>query len=144
MQVQSRWIIAAAVLLSLAGCDKDVKSAGATTAKPVSATAAAPAPSGPKRITLKDLETKRLGIELAEVTKSGERLTMPYNALLYDPTGGEWAFANPEGNVYHRTALKVEAIEGDKVYLTSGPAVGTKVVTMGAAELYGIEFGVGK
>ena len=100
--------------------------------------------SGIKRITLKDIETKRLGIEFAEVTMSGERLTMPYNALLYDPSGGEWAFASAEKNVYARTALKVEAIEGGKVYLAKGPAVGTKLVTYGAAELYGIEFGVGK
>lgn len=142
MQVHSRWIIAAALLLSLAGCEKEVKSAVAVSPKPPPA--ATQVPEGPKRITLKDLEIKRLGIELAEVTKSGDRLTMPYNALLYDPSGGEWAFASLEANVYQRTALKVEAIEGDKAYLSSGPAVGTKLVTMGAAELYGIEFGVSK
>jgi hypothetical protein len=46
--------------------------------------------------------------------------------------------------VFARTAIKVDSIEGEKVYYTKGPATGTKVVTMGAAELYGIEFGVGK
>ena len=97
-----------------------------------------------REVELAPAALKAAGIEFAEVTKSGERLTMPYNALLYDPSGGEWAFASAEKNVYARTPLKVEAIEGDKVYLVKGPAVGTKLVTNGAAELYGIEFGVGK
>jgi hypothetical protein len=99
---------------------------------------------GVKRITLKEVESKRLGVEFAIVKKSGDHLTMPYNALLYDPSGGEWAFASTEANVYARTRLKVQAIEGDVVHLAAGPAEGTRVVTNGAAELYGIEFGVGK
>jgi hypothetical protein len=129
--------------LSLAACEKG----SAVLAKPEAPRVVMVGkadPSGIKRITLKEIESKRLGIDFVEVTKTGERLTMPYNALLYDPSGGEWAFAGIEPNVYARTALKVEAIEGDKVYLSSGPAVGTKLVTNGAAELYGIEFGVGK
>lgn len=142
MQLHNRWVILiAAAMLPLVGCDKG----GATKADPPKAAAAAKTePGGVMRITLKDLETKRLRIEFAEVAKDGERLTMPYSALLYDPSGGEWAFMSSEANVYMRTPLKVEAIEGDKVFLAKGPAVGTKLVTAGAAELYGIEFGVGK
>lgn len=131
-----------AALLCLSACNQGDSSAAKPPA-PAKA-AAKQEPGGIKRITLKDVEIKYLGITLGEVTQAGERLSIPYSALLYDPTGGEWAFANPEANVYQRTALKVAAIEADKVYLTSGPAVGSKVVTMGAAELYGIEFGVGK
>ena len=143
MQSTNRWIfVVVLVSASLAGC---IKSGAAPQAEvPKREMVGKADASGIKRITLKDIETQRLGIEFAEVTKSGERLTMPYNALLYDPSGGEWAFASAEKNVYARTALKVEAIEGDKVYLAKGPAVGTKLVTNGAAELYGIEFGVGK
>ena len=37
----------------------------------------------------------------------------------------------------------VEAIEGKNVYLKEGPPAGTMVVTVGAAELYGAEKGVG-
>ncbi len=143
MQSINRWnVVVVMVLFALAGCIKSGAAPKAETPK-LEMVGKADA-DGIKRITLKDIETKRLGIEFAEVTKSGERLTMPYNALLYDPSGGEWAFASAEKNVYARTPLKVEAIEGDKVYLVKGPAVGTKLVTNGAAELYGIEFGVGK
>ena len=142
MQLQNRWIIViVAAALPLIGCNRD----------PAPTKAAAPAaafveqgPGGVKRIRLTDLETTRLGISFAEVTKTGELLTVPYNALLYDTSGREWAFSNPEPNVYMRTVLKVVAIEGDKAFLAEGPPIGTKLVTNGAAELYGIEFGVGK
>jgi hypothetical protein len=143
MQLTNSLMIAVtAAVLALTGCDT-----GRLSAKPAAPAAPAAAklePGGVKRITLKDIETKRLGIEFAEVSKTGERLTMHYNALLYDPMGREWAFASPEANTYVRMPLKVEAIEGDKVYLKEGPPPGTKLVTAGAAELYGIEFGIGK
>jgi hypothetical protein len=42
-----------------------------------------------------------------------------------------------------RSAIDVASIEGDRALLTSGPPVGTTVVTVGVAELYGAETGVG-
>ena len=96
------------------------------------------------RVTLSAEASRRLGIQFADVTGSGDHAELPYNALLYDASGGEWVFVSPAPNVYMRTEVKVEKIEGDKVIYSKGPAPGGKVVTMGAAELYGIEFGVGK
>ena len=64
---------------------------------------------------------------------------MPYAALLYDTEGETWAYTNPEAEVYIREKLKVDRIDGDKVVLAEGPKAGTKVVTTGAAELYGSE-----
>lgn len=144
MQIHNRWMIAiAAAVLPLAGCNGG--SATAMKVEPPNAAAAAKqGPGGVMQITLKDIETKHLGIEFAVVTNTGDRLTMPYNALLYDPLGGEWAFSSSEANVYVRTPLKVEAIEGETVFLAKGPPAGTKLVTSGATELYGIEFGVSK
>jgi len=46
-------------------------------------------------------------------------------------------------NVYIREPITVELIEGDRAVLTAGPAAGTAVVSVGAAELYGTETGVG-
>lgn len=140
MQHYSRWIVVVAVavaVLPVAGCDESFKSAKAVTAKK-------PQEAGPRRIVLTETETKHLGIEFAHVTQNGKQLVAPYNALLYDASGSEWVFVSPEPNVYTRTPIKVEKIEGETVYLMQGPTVGTKLVTHGAAELYGIEFGVGK
>ena len=144
MHIQFKGIAAVtAVVLVLAGCDGK-SAANAKSATPKTGPIVKEEADGLKRITLRDIETKRLGIEFEQVTKTGERLTIPYKALLYDPTGREWAFTSPEANVYIRAALKVETIVGDKVYLAQGPAIGTRLVTAGAAELYGIEFGIGR
>ena len=37
-----------------------------------------------------------------------------------------------------------EYIEGDRAILLDGPPVGTNVVTVGVAELYGADTGIGK
>ena len=41
--------------------------------------------------------------------------------------------------VFVREAIGVERIDGDTAYLSEGPAAGTEVVTVGAAELFGAE-----
>lgn len=135
------WITAIAVaLVPLVGCGK----AGETqVAAMPSATVEPTSESGIRRITLTDLAAKRIGIQLGEVTAAGGRLQAPYSALLYDATGAEWVYVNPEGRVYKRAGVKVDRIEGDRMYLLKGPDAGTKVVTVGAALLYGTEFEVG-
>ncbi|RLT34469.1 MAG: hypothetical protein DWI59_06505, partial [Chloroflexi bacterium] len=76
---------------------------------------------------------------------SGEtRKIIPYAALLYDPTGKTWVYTNPTELVFVRQPILIETIAGDDVILGDGPPTGTSVVTVGAAELYGAEFGVGK
>jgi len=140
MQHHSGWVIAVLVAaLPLAGCGK-----GTAKTPPEAAATVEKQESGIGRITLKGRAAERIGIEFAEVRKSGQRLEAPYNALLYDASGGEWVFISPQPNVFTRTAIKVELIEGDRIYFSKGPAVGTKLVTFGIAQLYGIEFGVGK
>lgn len=158
-----QWIVLlSAVLTTLLGCSEAPEKAKAivhakvdapevrvATADPASGKAMmagdnGAADAGIRRVTLSAEANKRLGIVFADVTGSGTRLEAPYNALLYDASGREWVFVSPAPNVYMRTDIKVEQIDGDKVLYSRGPAAGSKVVTMGAAELYGIEFGVGK
>jgi len=75
---------------------------------------------------------------------SGEpQRVIPYSAVIYDATGKTWAYTNPEPLTFVRHAIDVEYIEGDLAVLKDGPAVGTPVVTAGAAELLGVEQGVG-
>lgn len=97
----------------------------------------------PAQITLSEEAAKRLDVQTAAVEEvdvnGAKQKSMPYSALLYDPEGETWAYANPEPQTYIREKLKVERIEGDKVILSEGPGKGTVVVTVGAAELYGSE-----
>ena len=108
-----------------------------------------------KRLTLQPRAAERLAIETGAVleqavpardgTPSGTpRLVVPYSAVIYDPNGGTWTYVNPEGLVYYREPLVIDYVIEGMAVLESGPAVGTTVVTTGAAELYGEETGVGK
>lgn len=99
------------------------------------------------RLTLSASAAGRLGIETAAIAEERidgvDRTVMPYTALLYDADGSTWAYTNPEGLLFVREAVTVERIEGDLAILRAGPALSTLVVTVGGAELWGAEHGVG-
>jgi hypothetical protein len=97
-----------------------------------------------KEITLIDIATKRLGIEFVELTENGSLLEAPYDVVLYDNFGKEWVYVSPEPNVFKREPIEIDHVEGETVYIAKGPEAGTPVVTTGAAELLGIEAGVGQ
>lgn len=92
------------------------------------------------RLTLTAKAIERLGLETAEVEDGDQGLTVPYAALIYDHDGDTWVYTSPEPEVFVRAAVVVDRIEGDIVRLADGPEVGTLVVTLGAAELFGAEF----
>ena len=69
--------------------------------------------------------------------------SVPFSALLYDSQGRTWVYVNTAPRTYVRHAVTVGGADGNTVLLTAGPAPGTRVVTAGAPELLGTEFGVG-
>ena len=73
-----------------------------------------------------------------------ESLVVPRGAVLYDATGGNWVYEARDGGVFVRTRVAVVDIVGEEAVLRQGPPAGTRVVTVGAAELFGTEFGAGK
>ena len=99
------------------------------------------------RITLTERASERLDIQTAPTSTRGvgsaQRLVVPYSSLIYDADGGTWAYTSPEALVFERVAVAVASIKGDRVFLTEGPPPGTQVVTVGAAELFGAELGIG-
>jgi hypothetical protein len=96
------------------------------------------------RITLTTRASERLDIQTAAVRKSGAGKVIPYSAVLYSPTGETWAYVSPESLTFMRHAIVVDRIDGNKAYLSKGPATGAKVATVGVAELYGAESGLGQ
>jgi hypothetical protein len=62
---------------------------------------------------------------------------------MYDIGGGTWVYTVPRPLTFLRHSVVVETITGDKAYLREGPPLGTSVVTVGVAELYGTEKGLG-
>jgi RND family efflux transporter MFP subunit len=73
-----------------------------------------------------------------------ESLVVPYSSVLYDMYGSAWIYQNTEPHVYVRQRIELLYVLEDLAVLSRGPAVGSKVVSAGAAELFGTEFGVGK
>ena len=99
------------------------------------------------RITLTEQAGRRIDVRTDAVNgnpaaRSGPTV-VPYSALLYDADGGTWVYTSPEPMVFERTPVTVDKIRGSRVFLTSGPPPGSDVVTVGATELWGAEFGVG-
>jgi hypothetical protein len=62
--------------------------------------------------------------------------------VLYEPDGKTWAYVSPKPLTFVRQAIVVDRIDGNQAVLSSGPALGTKVATVGVAELYGAESGI--
>lgn len=102
--------------------------------------------TGVNRLTLAEGPAERIGIETEPVAAldGSEHTTIPYSALLYTADGDTWVYTSPERLVFVREPVTVVSIEGNTVVLSDGPPVGTAVVTVGGAELTGMEFGVGK
>ena len=99
------------------------------------------------RLTLTPKAVERLGIQTAPVreeTVAGKRRkVVPYGAVFYLADGKTSVYVTSAANVYVREPITVDHIEGDRAILSAGPAAGTMVVSVGTAELYGTETGVG-
>ena len=63
---------------------------------------------------------------------------------MYDIDGGTWVYVQKAPYTYVRQRVEVRYVENGRAILRRGPAPGTKVVTDGAEEVFGTEFGYGK
>jgi hypothetical protein len=95
------------------------------------------------RIRLTPAAAERLDLQTAPVRRSGGSLEIPYSSLLYDENGNAWVYKSLERLVFQREAVTVARIDGNRVIVSRGPAAGTRIATVGVAELYGTEFEVG-
>jgi multidrug efflux pump subunit AcrA (membrane-fusion protein) len=81
---------------------------------------------------------KRVDLQTASVRRN----VVPYAALIYDPEGKTFVYTSPKPLEYLREEVEVDRIDGDRVLLSRGPPAGTRVVTVGVAEVYGTELEV--
>jgi len=147
MRHSSRWTGAALIVagLGLSGC---AQASDAETTHHEPATVESIAGTKLARVTLEERAVQRLGVRTARVQDisaapgTAQRKIVPYSAVLYDSTGATWVYTNPKPLVFVRHAITVDYIERDQAVLSDGPASGTAVVSVGAAELFGTELGV--
>ena len=98
-----------------------------------------------KRVVLTERAAQRLDVKTARVRGAvleGKRqAVVPYAAILYDPTGETWVYTSPKPLVFVRHDVSVRRVQGDLAVLSRGPRLGAAVVTVGAPELWGVEYG---
>ncbi|NBD08223.1 MULTISPECIES: efflux RND transporter periplasmic adaptor subunit [Corallococcus] len=85
---------------------------------------------------------QRVAVSL-HLEEDAELLAVPASAVVYDALGGAWVYARQQDHVYARVRVDVVRLEGTDLLLGRGPPEGTPVVAVGAAELFGTEFGAG-
>ena len=111
-----------AACLSLAACadttPTESTAGGAATIEDIAGSAL-------KRVTVTATAAKRLN-SLNGVWSQALATPDPYSAVLYDPDGHTWAFAEKGPRSFVREPISVAAIDGDVASLTAGPPVGTR------------------
>ena len=130
-------VLAATVALGLTACVQPPVEAA-----PIIAAATKEEIAGTElsKLTLTERAAERLDLQTVDVTAGAGGLEVPYGALIYTSDGDTWVYTNPEPLVYIRAQVVVDRIDGAIARLSDGPAAGTSIVTVGAAELYGAEF----
>lgn len=154
-----RWVRATVFASELARLDPDVPGqvsalSGAerrsVEAKPVKAPASANAALGTVDVFYEIAGAdapqigQRVAVSLPVRGAVVESLVAPHAAVLHDFHGGAWVYEQTAPQTYVRRRVSVARVVGTDAVLASGPPAGTKVVTSGAAELFGTEFGAGK
>lgn len=128
-----------------AGCSTKQDSHGEK-AKPATVTKPAPGVTGPAIIELMPEAKSRLGIESLEFVadRDGNRF-IPVSALLYDNEGIPWIYVESPIFTFHREKIELLKTRGNGILIhVQAETPLRKIVTVGAAELSGIESGVGK
>lgn len=92
-----------------------------------------------KRVTFTAEGARRVGLRTAPATREGRVTVVPYDALIYDGSGAAYVYTSPAPLSYVRSEVTVARVDGDRVLLARGPRPGTRVVTVGASEVYGAE-----
>jgi hypothetical protein len=100
-----------------------------------------------KKVTLTERAAERIDLQMdavrGEWVDDEQLKVVPYSSLIYDPHGGTWIYTLTSTRTFVRAPIDVDSIHGNDVFFKDGPAVGTKIASVGVAEIYGEEFGVG-
>lgn len=82
---------------------------------------------------------ERVRVELTLLGSGEKRMVVPYSAVYYDAQGTAWVYVNTKPLVFERQRISIVRVVGDLAVLSEGPRIRTRVVTVGAALLYGAE-----
>jgi len=134
-----------AVTLILAGCGgaSALEAQPQSSLKPVAGSSVQQVLLTEEAVQRLDIVTQPVRTATATQPGQGARKVIPYSAVVYDADGSTWAYVNTAARTFVRQPITVHVIDGSTAILTSGPAVDTAVVTVGAPELLGAEYDIG-
>lgn len=89
------------------------------------------------------LPGQQVFVRVASPVSGDTAKIVPYSSVIYDVAGDSWLYTNPEPLVFVRHKIDIEQILGGVVALSAGPEAGTRIVSVGAAELMGVEQKIG-
>jgi hypothetical protein len=95
-----------------------------------------------QRVTFTKEGASRVDLKTDRVTRGGSHKVIPYEALIYNDEAKTFVYTTSKPLQFERVPITVDRITDDRVLLSKGPAVGTKVVTVGATEVYGAELDI--
>lgn len=156
MDRRRRPLLAACLVLtsvSLAGCSGLAQAAPNEERPPAAPAQLRPlAGTGRSEVILTADAAKRVGLTTEPIaaasTPAGKsvvppgRSVIPLAAVLYDKDGKTWVYAVRRPLTYDPVQVVIAHVDGETATLSSGPPVGTQVVTVAGAELLGAEYGV--
>ncbi|HZA86365.1 MAG TPA: hypothetical protein VE466_05760 [Acidimicrobiales bacterium] len=141
---RERWLITLLALAALAPAACSESAGGGASGGDAAATIQEVDGTDLVRVTLAPGAAERLGLEMGVVRQVPDGGTaVPYAAVVYDPNGDTWVYTSPKDRTFVREPITVTSISGEEAFLSSGPEIGTEVVTVGTAELYGAEQEIG-
>ena len=84
---------------------------------------------------------QRITVTLNTLSKTDNKLTIPYSAVVYDIYGGSWVYMQQSKNSYERKRVFLDHISDRQAIINEGPAENSKIVINGALELFAVETG---
>jgi multidrug efflux pump subunit AcrA (membrane-fusion protein) len=95
-----------------------------------------------QRVRLAAHVARKIDLQTAEVRARGKQRVVPHAAVIYNPEGKSFVYTVPKPLTYVRAPIAVRQAVDERAILAEGPPAGTKVVTVGAAQLLAIEYEV--
>lgn len=95
-------------------------------------------------VTLSNEERGRLDIKTLKVLIEPNRtIELPLSSLIYDTQGTAWIYIENPNLKFKRSEIQIISTNNEKMKVSMNFGSNGEVVVVGAAELYGVETGVG-
>lgn len=94
------------------------------------------------KITLTPAGARRIGVVTAKTRRAGPGVVIPYSALVYDASGATFVFTRRGPLSFTEVRVMVTRTSGGSAYIRQGLQPDSRVVVVGAEELYGAQTGV--